>query len=82
MVLMTEVDAIGNIFGVAHMDAIHWVILTLIAMIPLAIHELIVLVKWYYKRTKATKFYKIFTLSFIAFAIVFVAAMITLACVL
>lgn len=82
MILMTEIDAIGNLFGVAHMDAIHWVVLTLIAMIPLVIHEIIVLIKYYYRKTQASKFYKIFTISFIASVIVIIATIITLACVL
>ena len=82
MILLTEVDAIGGVFGVAHMDFIHWVVLTLIAMVPLAIHELIVLIKWYLRKTKASKFYKIFTLSFIAFIIAVVLLAIILVCVL
>jgi Ca2+-transporting ATPase len=82
MVLMTEVEAIGNIFGVAQMDAIHWVILVLISMIPLVIHEIIVLIKWWCRRTKTSKFYKVFTLSAIAAFIVLIAIAITLVCVL
>ena len=82
MVLMTEVDAIGNIFGVAHMDFVHWIVLTLISMIPLLIHEIIVFIKWYLRRTKASKFFKVFTLSFIAFIIVAIAVAVTLICVL
>lgn len=82
MVLMTEVEAIGNIFGVAQMDAIHWVVLVLISMIPLVIHEIIVLIKWWCRRTKTSKFYKVFTLSAIAAFIVLIAIAITLVCVL
>lgn len=75
-VLMTEIDAVGAVFGVAHMDLIHWVWLTVISMIPLFLHEIIVLIKYLWRKSTSSKFYKGFTACCITVFILLIIAVI------
>lgn len=78
-VLMTEIDAVGEVFGVAHMDFVHWIWLTIISMIPLFLHEIIVLIKYLWKKSNSSKFYKAFVTICVVILILIIAAFIVLA---
>lgn len=54
-ILLTEVDALNNIFNCTHLDAIQWLELAAFSMVPLLAHEAIVLVKFLIKKIKNGK---------------------------
>ena len=76
-VLMTEVDAIANVFGCTTIDWEHWLALTAISAIPLVLHEIVVLIKYFFNKNKELKFYNWFVLSLVIILIVIIALIIT-----
>ncbi|MEG0977956.1 MAG: cation-translocating P-type ATPase [Bacilli bacterium] len=51
-VMLTEIDALSNLFGCTHLDWMQWLSLLGFSTIPLVLHELVVLVKFIIKKTK------------------------------
>ena len=76
-VLMTEVDAIANVFGCTTIDWQHWLALTAISAIPLVLHEVVVLIKYFFNKNKKLKFFNWFVLSLVIILIVIIALIIT-----
>ena len=76
-VLMTEVDAIANVFGCTTIDWEHWLALTAISAIPLVLHEVVVLIKYFFNKNKELKFFNWFVLSLVIILIVIIALIIT-----
>lgn len=75
-VAMTEIDAVANVFGCTTIDWQHWLALTAISMIPLAIHEIIVGIKYFINHSKGSLFYKVFVLCGIFVVLVIVVLII------
>ena len=54
-VLLTEVDALNDIFNCTHLDWLQWLVLVGVAMVPLVIHELIIFVSFIVKEIRTRK---------------------------
>ena len=49
-VLLTEVDALNNIFQVYHLDWQQWLIMVALSTAPLVLHEIIIFIKFIHKK--------------------------------
>ncbi len=53
-VVVTEIPALMKIFGTSHMTLNNWILVTALGLVPLVVHEIIVLVKKLKKQEKNT----------------------------
>ncbi|MFA5480886.1 MAG: cation-translocating P-type ATPase [Bacilli bacterium] len=58
-VLITEVPFLESFFKTAQLDLEHWLIVIGLSIVPLVVHEIIVLVKFIRKRVKSSKIAKV-----------------------